>query len=39
LTESLTPADREAFNRAVAQLTDQSAQLVAETAVEIEEEE
>jgi DNA-binding MarR family transcriptional regulator len=37
LTESLTPADRVAFNRAVAQLTDQSAQLVAETAMEIEE--
>jgi DNA-binding MarR family transcriptional regulator len=37
LTEILTPADREAFNRAVAQLTDQSAQLVAETALEIEE--
>jgi DNA-binding MarR family transcriptional regulator len=39
LTEILTPADREAFNRAVARLTDQSAQLVAETALEIEEEE
>jgi len=37
LTEILTPADREAFNRAVAKLTDQSAQLVAETALEIEE--
>lgn len=37
LTEILTPADREAFNRAVAQLTDQSAQLVAETAQECEE--
>ncbi len=37
LTEILTPADRVAFNRAVAQLTDQSAQLVAETAQEIEE--
>jgi len=37
LTEILTPADRAAFNRAVAQLTDQSAQLVAETALEIEE--
>jgi DNA-binding MarR family transcriptional regulator len=30
LTEILTPADREAFNRAVAQLTQRSAQLVAE---------
>ena len=38
LTEILTPADREAFNRAVTQLTDQSAQLVAETAQEMEEE-
>jgi len=37
LTEILTPADRAAFNRAVAQLTDQSAQLVAETEQEIEE--
>lgn len=37
LTEILTPADREAFNRAVTQLTDQSAQLVAETAQEVEE--
>jgi len=39
LTESLTPADREAFNRAVSQLTNQSAQLVAETAQEEREEE
>jgi DNA-binding MarR family transcriptional regulator len=38
LTELLTPADREAFNRAVGQLTEQSAQLVAETAQEGEEE-
>ncbi len=30
LTEILTPADRDAFNRAVAQLTERSAQLVAE---------
>jgi len=30
LTEILTPADREAFNRALAQLTAKSAQLVAE---------
>jgi DNA-binding MarR family transcriptional regulator len=30
LTEILTPADREAFNRALAQLTARSAQLVAE---------
>ena len=37
LTEILTPADREAFNRAVAQLTEQSAQLVTETAQEAEE--
>lgn len=37
LTEILTPADREAFNRAVTQLTNQSAQLVAETAQENEE--
>ncbi len=34
LTEILTPADREAFNRAVRQLTDRSAQLVAEVARE-----
>jgi DNA-binding MarR family transcriptional regulator len=34
LTEILTPADREAFNRAVAQLTERSAQLVAEVARE-----
>ena len=34
LTEILSPADREAFNRAVGRLTDQSAQLVAETALE-----
>jgi len=30
LTEILTPADRDAFNRALKQLTDRSAQLVAE---------
>jgi DNA-binding MarR family transcriptional regulator len=36
LTEILTPADREAFNRAVKQLTDRSAQLVAEVARETE---
>jgi DNA-binding MarR family transcriptional regulator len=36
LTEILTPADREAFNRAVARLTDRSAELVAETAKESE---
>ena len=30
LTEILTPADRDAFNRAIRQLTDRSAQLVAE---------
>jgi len=34
LTEILTPADREAFNRAVKQLTDRSAELVAEVARE-----
>jgi DNA-binding MarR family transcriptional regulator len=39
LTEILSPADREAFNRAVGQLTDQSAQFVAETALESEEQE
>ena len=32
LTEILPPADREAFNRALNQLTDRSAQLVAEVA-------
>ncbi len=32
LTEILTPADRDAFNRAVRQLTERSAELVAETA-------
>lgn len=37
LTEILTPADREAFNRAVEQLTERSAQLVAEVAREGEE--
>ncbi len=37
LTEILTPADREAFNRAVKQLTDRSAELVAEVALEDEE--
>ncbi len=31
LTEILTPSDREAFNRALRQITDRSAQLVAET--------
>jgi DNA-binding MarR family transcriptional regulator len=36
LTEILTPADREAFNRAVAQLTARSAQLVAEVGRESE---
>ncbi|HEY5067154.1 MAG TPA: MarR family winged helix-turn-helix transcriptional regulator [Xanthobacteraceae bacterium] len=39
LTEILSPADREAFNRAVGRLTDQSARLVAETALESEEQE
>jgi len=34
LTEILTPADRAAFDRAVKQLTDRSAQLVAEIAQE-----
>jgi DNA-binding MarR family transcriptional regulator len=34
LTEILTPADRAAFDRAVKQLTDRSAQFVAETAEE-----
>ena len=34
LTEILPPADREAFNRAVKQLTERSAQLVAEVARE-----
>jgi DNA-binding MarR family transcriptional regulator len=32
LTDILTPSDREAFNRALRQITDRSAQLVAETA-------
>ena len=32
LTEILAPSDREAFNRALQQITDRSAQLVAETA-------
>jgi DNA-binding MarR family transcriptional regulator len=32
LTDILTPNDREAFNRALQQITDRSAQLVAETA-------
>jgi DNA-binding MarR family transcriptional regulator len=36
LTEILTPADREAFNRALAQLTARSAQLVAEVGKESE---
>ncbi len=31
LTDILTPSDREAFNRALQQITDRSAQLVAET--------
>jgi len=31
LTEILTPADREAFNRALKQLTERSAELVAES--------
>ena len=34
LTEILTPADREAFNRALKQLTERSAELVAESADE-----
>lgn len=34
LTEILTPADREAFNRAVKQLTERSAELVAEVVQE-----
>jgi DNA-binding MarR family transcriptional regulator len=38
LTEILTPADREAFDRAVKQLTDRSTQLVAEVALEEDEE-
>ena len=38
LTEILTPADREAFDRALQQLTARSAQLVAEVAQEGEEE-
>jgi DNA-binding MarR family transcriptional regulator len=37
LTEILTPADREAFDRAVKQLTERSAQLVAEVTLEYEE--
>jgi DNA-binding MarR family transcriptional regulator len=37
LTEILTPADREAFDRAVKQLTDRSAEMVAEAAQEDEE--
>jgi DNA-binding MarR family transcriptional regulator len=36
LTEILTPADREAFNRALKQLTARSAQLVAEVGRQIE---
>src|SRR5580693_6648142 len=39
LTEILTPADREAFDRAVKQRTDRSAQLVAEVAQEDDEDE
>jgi DNA-binding MarR family transcriptional regulator len=38
LTEILTPADREAFDRALKQLTARSAQLVAEVARQGEEE-
>jgi DNA-binding MarR family transcriptional regulator len=38
LTDFLTPSDREAFDRAVQQLTARSAQLVAETAAEGEKE-
>jgi len=38
LTEILTPADREAFNRALAQLTARSAELVAEVGNEGEDE-
>jgi DNA-binding MarR family transcriptional regulator len=34
LIDVLSPADREAFNRAVARLTERSAQLVAEAAQE-----
>jgi hypothetical protein len=34
LTDILTPADRDAFNRALRQLTERSAELVAETAEE-----
>jgi DNA-binding MarR family transcriptional regulator len=36
LTEILTPADRDAFNRAIKQLTERSAQLVAEMLGEVE---
>jgi DNA-binding MarR family transcriptional regulator len=39
LTEILTPADREAFNRAVKQLTDRSAEMVTEVPYEGEEDE
>ncbi len=39
LTEILTPSDRETFDRAVKQLTDRSAQLVAEMAQEDKEDE
>lgn len=38
LTDILTPSDREAFDRAVQQITARSAQLVAETAAQGEEE-
>jgi hypothetical protein len=38
LTDILTPSDREAFDRAVKELTARSAQLVAESAEEEEEE-
>jgi DNA-binding MarR family transcriptional regulator len=39
LTEILTPADRDAFDRAVKQLTDRSARLVAEVELEGDEDE
>jgi len=38
LTDILTPGDRDAFNRALQQLTDRSAQLVAEVAQQVERE-
>jgi DNA-binding MarR family transcriptional regulator len=37
LTEILTPADRDAFNRALKQLTERSAELVAESVNETDE--